>query len=166
MLDRKTFTWHGKQYWLLGKRDGESYFLEQAKFDCGWYWAIGYIETFTNKSNPAHSKDISSHQHFDSLFLKDPHTNGYDAFNEFFNEGHIFSDKQLWKFMEIMASLYTVKDFMEFSYRGGSHYTSNPCMELLKDKDSYDKCDEKIKALLKELRQLLAINCGVYEEAH
>ena len=54
----------GKKYFLLGKKDGKKYYLEDSYWDCGWYWGLGYVETFNELKI-----DIESHQHFDNLFL-------------------------------------------------------------------------------------------------
>ena len=60
----------GKDIYLLGKDNGDTlYWLEAGSWDCKWYWGFGYVETYTNNNHPSRSRDISSHQHFDSLFL-------------------------------------------------------------------------------------------------
>ena len=40
---RKAF---GKKIYLLGKdAEGVKYWLEEASWDCNWYYGFGYIET-------------------------------------------------------------------------------------------------------------------------
>lgn len=54
-----------KEIYLLGcDSSGQNYWLEAPSWDCNWYWGFGYIETYTNNSNPSISKDIESHQHW------------------------------------------------------------------------------------------------------
>jgi len=54
----------GKDVYLLGKdKHGIYYWLESPKWDCGWYWGFGYIETYTNNKQPQLAKDINSHEH-------------------------------------------------------------------------------------------------------
>jgi hypothetical protein len=63
----------GKDVFLLGQdKEGIKYWLEAPKFDCGWYWGFGYVETYTNNDNPGKAKDINSHQHIDSSFIAPP----------------------------------------------------------------------------------------------
>ena len=52
----------GSTYYLLGiDKNKVKYYLEKGKFECGWYWSGGYIETFNrNKS------DIDLHTHYDT----------------------------------------------------------------------------------------------------
>ena len=74
----------GKDIYLLGKdSDGTMYWLEAARWDCKWYWGFGYVETYTNNNHTSRSRDISSHQHFDSLFFN-KNKDGHTAFKEFF----------------------------------------------------------------------------------
>ena len=57
-----------KDIYLIGKdKDGVKYWLEAPSWDCGYYWGFGYVETYTNNNNPSKAKDITSHQHLDSL---------------------------------------------------------------------------------------------------
>ena len=52
MKKEKRFAF-GKNIYLLGSdKDGVKYWLEEASWDCGWYWGFGYVETYTNNSNP------------------------------------------------------------------------------------------------------------------
>lgn len=60
-----------KDIFLLGTDErGTKYWLEAPSWDCGWYWGFGYVETYTNNSNPEKAKDINSHQHIDTFFKK------------------------------------------------------------------------------------------------
>lgn len=75
-MKKKSFHMFRNNYYLLGEdREGIKYYLEEPDFDCGWYWGGLYIETFTNNRQPTRSRDISSHSHFDYMFLKNPDVN-------------------------------------------------------------------------------------------
>lgn len=142
-------------YYLGQDENGTNYFLENATFDCGWYWGGGYVETYTNNRNPAIAKDISSHQHFDGLFFNNPRKNGFDAFKEFFKITP-FSDKEIWTICELMKAFYTARNYSDMIYRGGAHYTNNPAAETIKNENEYKRLNEKvIPAIMDELYKIL-----------
>lgn len=145
----------GKKIYLLGTdREGANYWLEAPTWDCGWYWGCGYVETYTNNKNPEIARDINSHQHFDGLFLKGK-KNGYDAFKEFFYDVTV-TDKELWTLIEIMKTIYTLKETAEILDRGGSHYTTNPCKDIIINKEEVKRINEVVlPALFKEVEDLL-----------
>lgn len=146
----------GNTVYLLGKdSEGTQYYLEKPGFECGWYWGAGYVETYTNNEHPAMSRDIKSHQHFDILFFRGP-SHGFDNFKSFFMETPL-SDKELWKLMEIMKSIYTIKEYGEFIYRGGANYTSNPCQNIIKDDTEYKRINGVVMpALIDALDKILS----------
>lgn len=155
MKKKKTHAF-SKDVYLLGMdKNGTYYWLEQAKFECSWYWALGYVETYTNNKDPERARDINSHQHFDELFFSGP-SHGFDNFKNFFVETPL-SDAEIWQVMEIMKSLYTAREFSDMIYRGGSNYTKNPCADTIKDLAQYKKINEAvIPALLEKLYQILS----------
>lgn len=148
----------GKDQYLLGMdKDGIYYWLEESKFECGWYWGIGYVETFTNNEKPNMAKDINSHSHFDSMFLKQTNKNGYDAFKMFFEET-VLTEKETWTLIELMKTLYTLREYSDTIYRGGSHYTKNPLSEKIKNQSEYDRINkELIPSVLQEIYNLLLV---------
>lgn len=154
-INKQTMQWHGKNYFLLGiTEDGEKYFLQEERWDCGWYWGCGYVNTFTNNKSPHLSRDISSHQHFDSLFFnKNKH--GFDAFKEFFTLSTV-TEKELWTLCELMKTIYTSKEWAEVAGRGGSHYTSNPASEIIKNPEEVKRINEIVlPRLFEEVKSLL-----------
>lgn len=140
----------GKDTYLLGKgKDGECYWLEQGTWDCDWYWGIGYVETYTDKLNPAIAMDINSHQHWDTLFPT------YDKFNDFFEET-VLNDKEKWILLELMKSIYTARNYSDMIHRGGSHYTTNPKREIIKNDDEYNRINKiVIPELLASVYEIL-----------
>lgn len=146
----------GKDIYLLGRDDtGTNYWLEQASWDCEWYWGFGYIETYTNNRYPSRSKDISSHQHFDGLFFNTGKM-GYDAFKEFFAETPL-TDKETWRLLELMKSFYIAKEYASMIYLGGAHYTSHsPCEDIIRDWGEWDRINKiVIPAICEEVYKLL-----------
>lgn len=146
----------GHDYYYLGQDcDGINHFLQEASWDCGWYWGGGYVESFTNNRNPIMSRDIRSHNHFDSMFFNS-NVNGFDTFNAFF-EVTPFTASEIWKICELMKSFYIAREYSDFINRGGAHYTSNPAAEVIRDPDEYDRINKiVIPAIIKELYSILS----------
>ena len=149
---KHSFKWHGREYFYLGAdSDGQKYYLEKHHFDCGWYWGLGYIESFTNNRNPEQSRDISSHTHFDTQILKG---DAYDNFIEKFSSNP-FNDREIWLIIELMRTLYNLRNYSDMIYRGGSHYTSNP-VKCIKNKSEYNRINKVvIPAVNRELYKIL-----------
>ena len=132
-MEKKTSKAFGKTVWLLGKdKDGISYWLEAPSWDCGWYWGFGYVETYTNNRNPEKSRDISSHQHFNNMFLNGPKCSR-DMFKEFFVETPL-SDDEIWELVDYMQTFYTLKSAAELFRHGYSWQTSRAKIEAWKIK--------------------------------
>lgn len=141
----------GKKYYLLGtrKEDNKKVWLEQASFDCDWYWGIGYIEVFNHNYT-----DIDEHTHFDTLFL-----NSYDTFKDYFKEITI-ENNEIWQLLEFMTTIYQLRNFSDTIYLKGSHITNNNTEELLFNEDIYKKMydninNEDIPKLLEQVYKML-----------
>lgn len=149
---RKAF---GKNVYLLGKdRLGTHYWLKEASWDCDWYWGFGYVRTYTNDKHPENSRDIESHQHFESLFFN-KEKNGRDMFDTFFLETPL-NDKEKWQLIELMKTFYTLQKYSELLYIGGSHYTENPLKETLRNKEEYDRINKEVlPKLFEEVYKIL-----------
>ena len=132
-----------KDIYLLGSdSEGTNYWLEAASWDCDWYWGFGYVETYTNNKNPEIARDIVSHQHFDGLFFN-KNKNGYDAFNEFFSETPL-TNNEIWKLCELMKTYYIMREYSDTLHRGGAHYTTNPCRNILQNNDEYNRINKNV----------------------
>ena len=155
-MEKKVITWHGRKYYLLGAdRDGINYWLEEGRFDCGWYWGFGYIETFSNNKNPHLSNDIRSHSHFDFLFLNKM-GNSFDTFKNFIVETPL-SDREIWQIIELMKSFYIARKYSDMIYCGGAHITQNPVYETIKDESEYKRINEVvIPAMLNALYEIMS----------
>ena len=156
MLEKRVENRRGQKIFLLGKakEDGKFYWLVESSWDCEWYWGLGYVASYTNSNNPSIAKDIRTWNHFDSMFLQYGH-NALDKFEEFFEEMTI-DEKEQYKLWELMETCYTLKKTAELTHLGGSHITTNPCKELLKDNDMYEKINKvMLPAVFKEVYKLL-----------
>lgn len=153
MLNKKTVTVFGKKHYLLGvDSEGIRHWLEKPSWDYDWYWGFGYIHTFTNNSNPARSKDINCHYHFNSFEEKH---NMFDGFKETFVES-VLTDEELWKLCELMKFSYIARDYSDALHIGGAHYTTNPCKDIIICQNEYDRINKKVlPATFKEVEKLL-----------
>lgn len=156
MMDKRKSHAFGKDVYLLGMdKDGVYYWMEEPTWDCDWYWGFGYVETYTNNRLPDRSRDINSHSHFDSMFLNGP-GNSYDNFKSFFRDS-VLTDSELWTFLELMKTVYTLKETAGVFYRGGSHYSENLCREILKDEKAYSHINHVLlPALFEQIRNILS----------
>lgn len=154
-MKKQIITVFGKYHYLLGEdASGIKYYLQKAKFDCGWYWGGGYVETFTNNRNPEKSRDISSHQHFDCLILNRK-KNGFDTFKEIF-VNNPFTDKEIWTICELMQTFYIMREYSDCIYKGGANYTNNPAKDTIKNDSEYKRINEiVIPELWEKLYSLL-----------
>lgn len=141
----------GKNVYLLGTdSDGIRYWLEAPKWDCGWYWGFGYVETYTKNVLPERAKDCDSHQHIDSSFMGAQEVYDYDkkcfVKGEYIHniydspklERTTFDEKTGWILSELFNEFYILKKTVELFHTGGAHTTTSPVQDLLKKPD-YEK---------------------------
>lgn len=137
-----------KKYMLLGRRkDGNKIWLEQASFDCDWYYGFGYLEVVNHRRT-----DIDEHYHFDSLFAKF----GLDKFNEEFKES-VLSESELWTLFDLMRTFYILKDVSGLYHSGTSHYTSHTPLSL-KNEEKYKEALCEQAKIIKEVQKLLGLS--------
>lgn len=138
----------GKKYYLLGiNNEGEKEWLKEAHFDCEWYWGVGYVEVFNKRYT-----DINLHTHFDSLFFN-KNKCCYDVFKEHYISTPSYD---VWELLELMKSIYTLREYSDFLYSCGSHITSNPCKDIIENEKEYKRINEVlIPSLLKEVYKIL-----------
>ncbi len=155
-MEKRTSTAFGKKQFLLGSdKSGILYWLEESKWSCDWYWSIGWVETYTVNDNPKVSRDINSHTHFDSMMVRTG-KNWFDGFRETFVES-VLTDKDLWTFVELMQTLYTLKSYAELMYQGGSNYTTNPSETVIKNMEEYNRINKVvIPAILSNVYDILS----------
>lgn len=154
-MEKKKFYRHGRNYYLLGQdKEGTNYWLEEESWYCGWYYGAGYIETFTNNKNPHLSKDIRSHQHFDSLFLQGPKC-ARDMFKDFFVKTPL-TDEEIWELVDYMKTYYTLRSVAELFKHGYSWQTGRAKIDELQNQAQEDLVNKvwlpevfkRIKAIL------------------
>lgn len=158
----------GKDIYLLGRINGENHWLEAGKWDCGWYWGFGYVETYTNGAFPDRARDISSHSHVNSLIFKKPEKYDFDKkafvlgseylhhWNELDLEQTTLTDQESWEFSDLMKSFYTLREAAEIYHSGNSHLTSSQKLNL-KNADALKRINEvEIPAILARVYEILS----------
>lgn len=143
---------NGKWQFLLGMKDGESYWLEQASFDCSWYWGLGYIDHYVG--NGRADRSWSGFTHFDYLFFNGP-SDYKTMFNNFFDETPFTSD-EVWQILELMKSAYTCRKYSDMLHTGGSHITSRVRVDLIKNDAEYGRLNNAvIPTIMNEVYKLM-----------
>ena len=129
---------------LLGKNDGENIYLSPPSWDCGWYWGFGYLG---NKY---------CHYHLSGL-NEGKNKNFFDAVKEHFGDSFILkNDEDIWVFCELVRSAYTLKETAEVLGRGGSHFTTNPCKDLIINTDEVTRINNIVlPQIFEEIYKLL-----------
>lgn len=149
----------GKNAYLLGTdSEGIRYWLDSPKWDCGWYWGFGYVETYTGNLLPERAKDINSHQHIESSFI------GKMANGEYIHNIYdcptlahtTFNEKNGWVLSELFQEFYTLKKTAELFHTGGAHITTSPLKDLLTKPDYCKHINEiLIPAITSKIIELL-----------
>lgn len=156
-MKKQTTNAFNKKIYLLGTdAEGIKYWLEAPSWDCGWYWGFGYVETYTNNSNPSRARDISSHQHFDSLFLNNSTKCAFDAFNEFFKETTL-SKEEIWTLVDYLTSFYRLRETAETLRYGHSHQTERAKLSEVQNCEMAEEINKKIlPAIFEKIDKLLS----------
>lgn len=129
--------------YLLGTVDNENIYLSAPSWDCNWYWGFGYLG---NKN---------CHYHLNGL-NKDK--NLFDAIKEHFGDSLKISEKNLWTFCELVQTAYSLKETAEVLGRGGSHYSNNPCSDLIKNTDEVTRINSIVlPAIFNEIDKILKV---------
>jgi len=112
----------GKISYLLGiDKDNAKVWLEDAVWDCSWYWGFGYMVTYNISKT-----DITSHTHFNSLFKEGKITLSDNGIKT------PLSAKEEWELAELMKSFYILREAADLLHRGGTHISNNPASKVLK----------------------------------
>lgn len=154
-MEKKIINKFGKHYLLGINKEGQYVYLEKESWDCDWYWGFGYLHTFTNNRHPEKSKDIDSHFHFDSTFLKGPDCS-YDMFNNYFAET-VLTKEEIWELCDYMMTFYSLKSVAELFKHGYSRQTERAKVEKLQSETQYDLVNKVwLPEVFKRIEKLLS----------
>lgn len=142
-----------KDIYLLGQdAEGINYWLEAPSWDCNWYWGFGYIETYTNNTNPEKARDISSHSHANNFM------------SEYFTEWNgskpiltlkTFTDSEGWEICELFEQFYFLQKAAE-NFGRGKCYCANTTVENWAKPELAKEINEKlIPMVTKRLLEIL-----------
>lgn len=135
-MEKQTINKFKKNQYLLGKdKDGRKVWLQEASWNCGWYWGLGYVRTF-NKNYT----DIDLHTHFDSLFLE---KDIYNSFVNYFTETTL-NKNEIWQLLELIQALYTLRKYSDMLHRKGANISKNSCANILKNDEEYKRINEVV----------------------
>ena len=135
-MKKKIINKFGKHYLLGINQDGEYVYLEEPSWDCGWYWGFGYLHTYSNNKCPERSRDLNSHTHFDSLFLKGPACSR-DMFKKYF-KSTVLTESEIWELCDYMKTFYTLKSVAELFKHGYSYQTEKAKIDNLQLPEQQD----------------------------
>lgn len=152
LLNKKIINKFGTHYLLGEDENGLKYWLEEPTFNCGWYWGLGYIHTFTNNRQPTRSVDIRSHEHFDSKVMNYGYVDGY---LNFFKKS-VLDRHETYRLFELMECAYTLSKMAGICERGSAWVSKNDCYDTLKDQDLYlEIIKKKLPAVISAICNLL-----------
>lgn len=137
--------WTKKYFFGTRKSDNVAVYISAPSWDCGWYWGFGYLG---NKNEHYHLDSYQQKQHVFKLengkyeiITEARNKNMFDCLSEDYD----LSDKiknNLWKFCELVKTAYNLKETAEVLGRGGSHYTVNPCADLIKNAEETKRIND------------------------
>lgn len=153
----------GKDCYLIGRdKNGDAIWLESAKWECGWYWGFGYVETYTSQLDPANSKDTTHHQHWSGLLGRRLHSH---HINEALEES-VLSEEESWEISDLMKSFYTLKEAAEVLGRGGSNLTDKGNRDAIKSEQMVNEINEKmLPSLFQEIYKIIDPDAEIEEQA-
>ena len=154
-MEKKVINKFGTHYLLGRDKQGQYVWLEKESWDCGWYWGFGYLHTFTNNEHPTRSKDLASHTHFNSVFMKSPAFTK-KAFEEYFEETTLTVD-EMWILCDYMTIYYTLKDAARLFQCGHGGLTSKAVIDGLKSEEMAAHINKVLlPELFKRIEELLS----------
>lgn len=147
--------------YYLGFDGTDKWWLLEPSWDCDWYWGLGYVRTYTNHGDPCTAKDLSTHMHFDYLFLRPSVENDGTMYIDAWKKRFVqtpFSDKEIWKILELMKCMYTARHYADMLLRGGGNISH--CVdakEIISNPEERERINkEVIPGLWKLLKSILA----------
>ena len=128
-----------KRYFGKLKATGERIYITAPSWDCGWYWSFGYLG------------NVHCHYHLDGVAKG---RSLHDALLADYELAPWVHDN-IWAFCELAKTAYALKQTAEVLGRGGSHYTTNPCAEVIKNPDEVTRINTGVlPAVFKAIEEL------------
>ena len=119
--------------------DGEEVYLEKHRWDCGWYWAFGYLGSRT------------CHFHFDSLLcIKDGKGGVKYTASALFSDTPI-TDTEWWVIRDLFVQAYALKKAAEVYRYGGRQTTLLGVTNLIRSKNLAARLNKDLETVLDTL---------------
>lgn len=118
-----------KRYFGKLKSTGELIYLSSPSFDCGWYWSFGYLG---NNNCHYHLSGVAG----EGRNMRDALLSDYELAP--------WVAENLWEFCELAMTAYALKETAEVLGRGGSHFTTNPCCDLIKNPEEVTRINKVV----------------------
>lgn len=126
----------------LGTHDNEKIYLTPPSWDCDWYWGFGYLGNRNCHYHVDGLKTIKEYN-FEKQYWSTERVNLYDGFKKHFGDSFIVKDdRDIWTLAELFETFYSLKNIAEVYNRGGSHMSSNPCKDIIKNAEEYKRINE------------------------
>jgi hypothetical protein len=132
------------------KSDGVKVYITSPSWDCGWYWSFGYLG---NKDERYH---LSGYVDGRNINMYDALLSDYDLNPKLLGEADKFgSYSRLWTFCELAKTAYLLKETAEVLGRGGSHYSANPCKDIITNTGEVERINKVVlPAIFAEIEKL------------
>ena len=140
----------------IGNNEGQPISLSAPSWDCDWYWGFGYLG---NSRCHYHVDGLKTREWYDveKGCFRSERLNLYDGFKKHFGSSLVIKeDKNLWTLCELFETFYTLKETAEVLGRGGSHYTTNPLAEKIKNPAEVERINKVLlPAIFAEIYKIL-----------
>lgn len=151
----------GTKAYYLGFDGTDKWWLLEPSWDGSWYWGLGYVRTYTNHGDPRKAKDLRVHTHFDYLFLRPSDENDGVLYVNAWKKRFVqtpFSDKEIWKILELMKCMYTARHYADMLLIGGVNISGCvDAQEIIGNPEERERINkEVIPGLWKLLKSILA----------
>ena len=136
----------------LNSTSKERIYLSTPTFDCDWYWGFGYLgNSHCHYPLDSYQAEQGSGEHR-NIDMFDALSTDYDLCSALKDTGN------LWKFCELFKTAYALAEVAKVFKRGGSHYSKNPCQELLKNPGMYEHINfVLLPTLFKEMDKIFLV---------
>ena len=163
-MKKQVRVFNGKKLFLLGKgANDEKFYLNEATWDCDWYWGFGYVKTFEK-----YHKDWSSHTHIKDNFIGQQTI--YDwhnckhyltdyVYNIYDNKKLVettFSKEEGWKLSELFNQYYYFRSVSDMLHCGGTNTTKANTEQFAGGEDIYKTINEVyLPNIFKQIEDIL-----------
>lgn len=119
--------------------DGEAVYLTKHKWDCGWYWGLGYVG------------NRNCHFHFDSLlYIKGKDGKVKFTASDLFSETNI-TDKEWWIIRDLFVQAYALQKAAEVYHHGGHQSFTKGVTDIIRDDGLVKRINADLEKVLNAL---------------